>query len=414
MLRCIFCVSTMSAFEHLHHRAAERRRRIGDRDAGPLHRLYLVAGRAAAAGYNRAGMAHASARRRGGPGDEAHHRLLDLAAFDELRRLLLGRAADLADHDDRLGLVVLEEELEAIDEIGAVDGVAADPHAARLTEAGSGGLRHRLIGQGARARHDADIALGMDVPGHDADLALLGRDDAGTVGADQPALRAAERALHRHHVEHGNSFGDADDERHAGIDRLEDGVGREGRRHIDGGGRSAGLAHRLADRVEDRKVEMLAAAFAGRHAADHLGPVGDRLLGMEGALGAGETLADHLGVGIDQDGHQAASFTALTTFSAASARLSAERMGRPDSLNIFLPSRTLVPSRRTTSGTCSATSRAAATMPSAMTSQRMMPPKMLTRMPSTLASERMSLKAVVTRSLVAPPPTSRKLAGSPP
>ena len=44
----------------------------------------------------------------------------------------------------------------------------------------------------------------------------------------------------------------------------------------------------------------------------------------------------------------------------------------------------------------------------------MMPPKMLTRMPSTFGSDRMILNAAVTRSLVAPPPTSRKLAGEAP
>jgi hypothetical protein len=53
-------------------------------------------------------------------------------------------------------------------------------------------------------------------------------------------------------------------------------------------------------------------------------------------------------------------------------------------------------------------------MPSAMVSQRTMPPKMLTRMALTLEEDRISLKARDTRSAVAPPPTSRKLAGSPP
>src|SRR6478609_3397014 len=73
-----------------------------------------------------------------------------------------------------------------------------------------------------------------------------------------------------------------------------------------------------------------------------------------------------------------------------------------------------VTSRRTTSGTLMAISRAAATTPSAMMSQRMMPPKMLTRMPFTLGSDRMILKAAATFSLDALPPTSRKLAGSMP
>src|SRR3546814_764219 len=187
-------------------------------------------------------------------------------------------------------------------------------------------------------------------------------------------------------------------QRQPGIDRFEDGVGGEGRRHVDDRGRRAGLGHRLGDGVEDRQVEMAGAAFARRDTPHHLGAVGDRLLRVEGSLRAGEALANDLGRGIDEDGHYAASFTALTIFSAASARLSAETMGRPDSRRIFLPSSTLVPSRRTTSGTCSLTSRAAATTPSAITSQRMMPPKMLTSMPSTLGSERISLNAVVTRS----------------
>ena len=77
-----------------------------------------------------------------------------------------------------------------------------------------------------------------------------------------------------------------------------------------------------------------------------------------------------------------------------------------------LPSATLVPSSRTTSGTLRPTSFTAAMTPSAMMSHFMMPPKMLTRMPFTAGSAVMILKAAVTFSLVAPPPTSRKFAGS--
>ena len=117
-----------------------------------------------------------------------------------------------------------------------------------------------------------------------------------------------------------------------GVDRLEDRVGGEGRRHVDRRRGGAGLARPPRATVSNTgRSRCLRAAFAGRDAADHLGAVGDRLLGMERALGAGEALADDLGLGIDEDRHQAASFTAVTTFSAASARLSAERIGRPDS-----------------------------------------------------------------------------------
>ena len=42
---------------------------------------------------------------------------------------------------------------------------------------------------------------------------------------------------------------------------------------------------------------------------------------------------------------------AFTTFAAASAMLLPEIIGKPESASIFLPRSTLVPSRRTTSGT---------------------------------------------------------------
>src|SRR5918995_1738739 len=156
---------------------------------------------------------------------------------------------------------------------------------------------------------------------------------------------------------------------------------------------------------------MRRAAFARRHAADHLGAVGNRLLGVKRAVLAGEALADDLGILVDEDGHHAAFFTAATIFCAASSRSSADVTLSFDSAMIFFPSSTLVPSSRTTSGTLRPTSLTAATTPSAITSQRMMPPKMLTRMPFTFGSAVMILNAAVTRSLVAEPPTSRKLAG---
>ncbi len=179
---------------------------------------------------------------------------------------------------------------------------------------------HRFIGQRAGARDDAHRAAAMDMARHDADLAFARRDHARAVGADQPRLGAAQRALHLHHVEHRNAFGDADDQRHFRVDRFQDGVGGEGRRHIDRGSVGADLLLGFAHGVEHRQAQMGLAAFARRGAAHHLGAVGDGLFGMEGALAAGEALADDFGVLVDENGHYLEPFTALTTFSAASAR----------------------------------------------------------------------------------------------
>lgn len=59
-------------------------------------------------------------------------------------------------------------------------------------------------------------------------------------------------------------------------------------------------------------------------------------------------------------------------------------------------------------------SLAAMIMPSAITSQRMIPPKMFTKIAWTLGSAVIILNASLTCADVAPPPTSRKFAGSPP
>src|SRR6516165_3052698 len=397
--------------QYLAHCRPDRGGRFGDDHPGAAQCLHLVAGSALAPGNDRAGMAHAPTRRGRAAGDKSDDGLFRPRSFQKIGAVLLGAAADFADHDDRLGLVIGEKHLEDLDEICAVNRIAADPNTARLPQTDGRRLSHRLVGQGAGARDDADLAAAMDVSRHDADLALVRGDDTRAIRPDQAGPAAREAALDAHHVEDRDALGNADDQWDPGIGRLEDRIGREGRRHVDSrriaAGRGAGLVHG----VEDRQIEMSGAAFARRHTADHPRAVGDRLLGVEATLGAGHPLANDFGRSVDEDRHQAASLTAATTFCAASARLSAARIGSPDCRMIRLPRSTLVPSRRTTSGTCKLTSRAAATTPSAMTSQRMIPPNMLTRIPSTLRSLRMSLNAVVTRSLVAPPPTSRKFAG---
>src|SRR5580704_8787684 len=362
-------------------------------------------------------MTHAPTRRRRAPGNEPDHRLLAAAlglVLEKLRGVLFRRAADLADHDDRLGRLIGHEHFQHFDEVGAFDRIAADADRRGLPEAFVRGLKHRLVGERAGARHDADLAGLEDARRHDADLAFARRHHARAIRPDQARFRPAKRTLHLHHVGNRNAFGDADDQRNFGLDRFADRVGRAGRRHIDDAGVAAGLVTGLRDRLEYRQAEMDGAAFARRRAADHLGAVGNRLFGMEGTVLAGEALADDLGVFVDEDGHYAASLTALTIFCAASSRSSPDVTLRLDLAMISLPSATLVPSSRTTSGTRRPTSLTAATTPSAMTSHFMMPPKMLTRMPFTCGSEVMILNAAATLSLVALPPTSRKFAGASP
>ena len=99
---------------------------------------------------------------------------------------------------------------------------------------------------------------------------------------------------------------------------------------------------------------------------------------------------------------------------AASPRVSATVKARPDAARMRRPASAFVPCMRTMIGTLTPASFAAATTPSARRSQRRMPPKMLTRMARTLGSDRMIRNPAAIFAAPAPPPTSRKLAGSPP
>ena len=192
--------------------------------------------------------------------------------------------------------------------------VAADADARALARAAGGELPDGFISQRAAARNDADVAFFVDVTGRDADaaatvgiLAFAGRDDAGTIRADKPRRAALQCALHANHVAHGNAFGDGNHQFQPGIRAFENRVGGEGGRNKNGGGRRAGLFHRLGDRVENGNLLSAVlknlAALAGRDAGDDLRAVINRELRVPRAEAAGDALDEDLGVGFDENGH---------------------------------------------------------------------------------------------------------------
>lgn len=119
------------------------------------------------------GVTHAAAGGSGDTGDEGDSGLVvDVVGLEELGGVLLGGTTDLTDHDDTVGLGVLKEDLQAVDEVGAGEGVTADTDNERLTKAGLGGLVDGLVGQGTRTGDDTDTTALVDEAGHDTDLAL--------------------------------------------------------------------------------------------------------------------------------------------------------------------------------------------------------------------------------------------------
>src|SRR5438132_4482975 len=386
--------------------------RFDGADACGGHRCVLVFCSALAAADDRAGVAHAASRRSSLSGDEADHGLL-YVGFDPFRSALFGVAADLADHNDGVGVRIVVEKLDGVEERGADDGIAANADAGGLANAELRQLMDGFVGERAAAANDADISLLVDAAGHDADFAFARGDDAGAVRADQARFLEVHDGGYAHHVEGGDAFGDADDEGNFGVVGFQDGIGGVGRRNKNDGGVCDSGVRGVSDGVEDGALELFRSTFARRDPADDACAIFDHLLGVESSFAAGEALDDEASFFVDQDAHRAPPARA-TTFWAPSFMPSAMVKFKPLSRRIFWPASTLVPSMRMTTGTCRCNSLAAETTPVARTSQRKMPPKILTNTALTSGSLIRMRKAFFTCSAEAPPPTSRKFAGEPP
>ena len=70
-----------------------------------------------------------------------------------------------------------------------------------------------LVGQRAAAADDADISLLVYTARHDANFALAGGNDARAVRADQTRFLEVHNGGDPYHVNGGDAFGDANDER---------------------------------------------------------------------------------------------------------------------------------------------------------------------------------------------------------
>ncbi len=249
-------------------------------------------------------MAHAASGRRGRARDEGRHRLLHVL-LDVGGGVFLAGAADFADENDRVGIRVFVEHPDRVGVRRAVDRVAADADAGALAETARGELPNRLVGQRAAARDNADLAGLVDVAGHDAYLALAGRDDAGTVRPNQPHLLVAQADLGPHHVDNRDALGDTNNQFDARIGRFKNRVSRAGRRDEDHRGVATGFLARFPRRVEDGNLALPRfAATAGRDAGDDVRAVLGALFGVESAGFASDALHKQARVLVNEDGHK--------------------------------------------------------------------------------------------------------------
>jgi len=116
---------------------------------------------------------HSSSRRSRDTSDEADDGLVgSVVLLEEVCSILLGGTTNLTNHDDAVRLGVFEEDLEAVDEVCAGEGVTTDTDNERLTETGLGGLVDGLVGESTRTGDDTDATALVDETWHDTDFAL--------------------------------------------------------------------------------------------------------------------------------------------------------------------------------------------------------------------------------------------------
>src|SRR5690606_39873064 len=163
---------------------------------------------ALATGDDGTSVPHGAAGRGCASSDEACHRLPAAApglVLEELRGILFGGTADFANHDDGFRFRVCQEHLEHVYELDALDRVAADANGRCLAETDIGGLEHRLIGKRSGTGQNAYGARAEAGSGNAADLALLGRQNARAVRAEQSRPGTLKPGLDPDHVEDGNT-----------------------------------------------------------------------------------------------------------------------------------------------------------------------------------------------------------------
>lgn len=301
-LACIY----LGEFQSLHffeQLFAHLGRASGHDDAGLFERVDLILGASLASGDDGTGVTHPTARRSRQTGNEGDH-WLGLNALVVLHQIIgslfLSDTTNLTDQDNTLGIRILQEDFQAIDEIGSVEGIASNADAKRLAETHFCRLVHGLIGQCSRTGHDTDLATLMDVSRHDTDLALFGSNDSWAVGANQTGFVLSEQGvLYFDHVVLRDSLSNAHHQRDLRFDGLHNGIGCPRGRNVDDGGIRTGGRLRFLHRIEHRKVQMLATALSGGNSSDQLRSVLEGLLGVEGALLSRESLADDLRVRVE-------------------------------------------------------------------------------------------------------------------
>jgi hypothetical protein len=152
---------------------SELSRRAFNNDAGSLKGVDLRVGVTLSTTDNGTSVTHSPARWGRNTGNEADYGLVGrVVLLEKVCGVLLGGTTNLSNHNDTVGLLILKEDFQAVDEVGSRERVSANTDDERLAKAGLGSLVHGLVGEGSGAGDDADTTALVDEARHNANLAL--------------------------------------------------------------------------------------------------------------------------------------------------------------------------------------------------------------------------------------------------
>ncbi|KAH3669268.1 hypothetical protein OGAPHI_001389 [Ogataea philodendri] len=255
-------------------------------------------------GNQSTGVAHSSSWWSSDTGNEGGNGLRhvsgEVVLLEEVGSLFLGLSSDFSNHNDTLGVRVIQKECQSIDEIGARAWVSSHSDHQRLAKTDLCGLVDGLVGQGTRSGHNSHSTLLVDILGHNADFALLWSNDTRTVRSDQSGLGLGSQQLgNTQHVGLRDSLGDGHHQWDLCRDSFLNGTGSNWRWNKDSRGSGPGVLDSVRHRGKHRLVQVGLASLLWVRTTHNLGTVGQGLLSVESGLFSSETLEDHLGVFVD-------------------------------------------------------------------------------------------------------------------
>jgi hypothetical protein len=145
-----------------------------------------------------------------------------------------------------LSSIIFQENAQAVNKVGTVQGVTTNTNAKSLAETDFSGLVHSLVGKSTGTRDDTDLTTLVNVTRHDTYLALIRSNDTWAVGTNKTRLALGQKCLlDLDHVVLGNTFSDGNNQGNFSFDGFQNGSSSARRGNVDNTGISLGCLSSL-------------------------------------------------------------------------------------------------------------------------------------------------------------------------